>query len=41
VPRKQYHKQLAEALVGEANFAALPLDRPIAGEQALALATQD
>src|SRR6201994_1229532 len=41
VPRKQYHKQLAEALVGEANFAALPLDRPIPGEQALALATQD
>jgi leucyl/phenylalanyl-tRNA--protein transferase len=40
VPRKQYHKQLAEALVGEANFAALPLDRQLPGEQALALATQ-
>jgi leucyl/phenylalanyl-tRNA--protein transferase len=41
VPRKQYHKQLAEALVGEADFAALPLDRPIPGAQALALATRD
>lgn len=39
VPRKQYHKQLAEALVGEADFAALPLDRPIPGDEALALAT--
>src|SRR6202021_933935 len=41
VPRKQYHKQLAEALVGEADFAALPLDRSIPGPQALALATGD
>jgi leucyl/phenylalanyl-tRNA--protein transferase len=41
VPRKQYHKLLAEALVGEADFAVLPLDRPIAGAQALALATRD
>jgi leucyl/phenylalanyl-tRNA--protein transferase len=43
LPRKQYHKLLAEALIGEANFAALPLDRPIPGAAALALAlaTQD
>ena len=40
VPRKQYHKLLAEALTGEADFAVLPLDLPIAGEQALALATK-
>ncbi len=38
VPRKQYHKLLAEALIGEADFAALPLDRPIPGAEALALA---
>jgi leucyl/phenylalanyl-tRNA--protein transferase len=41
VPRKQYHKMLAEALTGEAEFAVLPLDRPIPGEQALALATRE
>jgi len=40
VPRKQYHKLLAEALVGEADFAALPLDRPIPGAQVLELATK-
>src|SRR5246127_4423752 len=39
VPRKQYHKLLAEALTGEAEFAALPLDRPIPGDTALELAT--
>jgi leucyl/phenylalanyl-tRNA--protein transferase len=39
VPRKQYHKMLAEALTGEADFAALPLDRPIPGAQAVELAT--
>jgi len=36
--RRQYHKQLAEALIGEADFAHLPIDRPIAGAQALTLA---
>jgi len=41
LPRKQYHKLLADALIGEADFAALPVDRPIAGAEALALATQD
>jgi leucyl/phenylalanyl-tRNA---protein transferase len=40
VPRKQYHQQLAAALIGEADFAALPLDRSIPGDEALALATQ-
>jgi leucyl/phenylalanyl-tRNA--protein transferase len=40
VPRKQYHKLLAEALTGEADFAALPLNRPIPGAQALELATK-
>ena len=41
VPRKQYHKLLAEALTGEADFAALPLDRSIRGADALALAIKD
>jgi len=39
LPRKRYHKLLAEAMVGEADFKVLPLDRPLAGVQALALAT--
>ena len=38
VSRQQYHKLLAEALAGNADFAALPLDRPIPGRQALTLA---
>ena len=41
VPRKQYHKLLAEALTGEADFAVLPLDRPIRGDKALELATKE
>jgi len=39
LPRKQYHKLLADALIGEADFSALPVDRPIAGPEALARAT--
>ncbi len=39
VSRRQYHKLLADALAGHADFAALPLDKPIPGERALALAT--
>jgi leucyl/phenylalanyl-tRNA--protein transferase len=35
VARPVYHKLLDAALVGEADFAALPLDRPIAGATAL------
>ena len=41
VARKQYHKLLAEALTGEADFAAPPLDRPMTGAEALRLATRD
>ena len=37
VPRRQYHKLLEMALVGEADFAALDIRRPISGLQALAL----
>jgi len=39
VPRRQYHKLLAAAIVGNADFAALPIDRPIPGDEAVAIAT--
>jgi leucyl/phenylalanyl-tRNA---protein transferase len=35
VPRPAYHKLLDAALVGEANFAELPLDRAVSGSVAL------
>ncbi len=35
IPRRQYHKQLEAALIGEADFAALPFDRPLSGAEAL------
>jgi leucyl/phenylalanyl-tRNA--protein transferase len=38
VSRRQYHKLLADALVGEANFAVFPLGEPISGTTALAKA---
>jgi leucyl/phenylalanyl-tRNA--protein transferase len=38
IPRRQYHKELEAALVGDADFAALPLDQPISGAEALRLA---
>jgi leucyl/phenylalanyl-tRNA--protein transferase len=38
IPRRQYHKELEAALVGEADFAALPLDEPLSGAEALRLA---
>jgi leucyl/phenylalanyl-tRNA--protein transferase len=35
VSRRVYQKRLADALQGEADFGALPLDQPIAGSDAL------
>jgi leucyl/phenylalanyl-tRNA--protein transferase len=35
VSRRQYHKLLEVALVGEGDFAALPLNSPLAGAEAL------
>lgn len=35
VPRRQYHKLLEAALIGEADFAALPLHTPIDGAEAM------
>jgi leucyl/phenylalanyl-tRNA--protein transferase len=35
VPRHEYHKLLDAALVGEGDFSALTLDRPVTGDEAL------
>ena len=37
VPKRQYHRLLEDALEGEAYFNALPVQRPIAGAEALAI----
>jgi len=37
VPKQRYHALLEQALEGEADFAALPIDRPVTGEEALAI----
>ena len=39
VPRRQYHKLLADALNGEADFAVFPLAIPVPGDLAVAHAT--
>jgi len=36
VQKRRYHRLLEEALLGEADYGALALDRPIGGEEALA-----
>ena len=35
VQKRRYHRLLQEALVGEADFVALPIDRPLCGEEVL------
>jgi leucyl/phenylalanyl-tRNA--protein transferase len=35
ISRRQYHKELEAALVGDADFAALPLHAPVPGDEAL------
>jgi len=37
VPKRRYHRMLEDALTGEADFAALPLERGISGAEALAI----
>jgi leucyl/phenylalanyl-tRNA---protein transferase len=37
VPKRRYHRLLEDALVGEGDFAALPTNRPVSGEEALAI----
>jgi leucyl/phenylalanyl-tRNA--protein transferase len=39
IPRRHYHKQLEAALIGGANFAAVPIDRALSGSEALRLAS--
>ena len=41
VPRPCYHRLLEAALEGEADFAALPLERPVTGAEALARVRQN
>src|SRR5690349_7487036 len=40
IPREDYHKELEAALVGQADFAALPLDQPVSGARALSYLTR-
>ncbi|HMA55855.1 MAG TPA: leucyl/phenylalanyl-tRNA--protein transferase [Pseudolabrys sp.] len=37
VPKRRYHRLLEEALSGEADFMALPIERSVSGEEALAI----
>jgi leucyl/phenylalanyl-tRNA--protein transferase len=37
VPKERYHVLLAQGLAGEADFAALPVDRLVSGAEALAI----
>jgi leucyl/phenylalanyl-tRNA---protein transferase len=37
VPRQRYHRLLEDALIGEADFAVLPVDQPVSGAEALAI----
>ena len=37
VPKARYHRLLEDALTGDADFAALPVDRPVTGGEALAI----
>ena len=37
VPKRRYHKMLEEAIAGDGDFAALDIDRPVSGEEALNL----
>ena len=41
VPKQRYHALLEQALTGEADFGALPLDRPVTGAEALAIIRND
>jgi leucyl/phenylalanyl-tRNA--protein transferase len=40
VSKRRYHRLLEEALAGEGDFSALPLDKPVRGEDALAIIGQ-
>ena len=35
VPKRRYHRLLEEAIIGDADFGALPVNRPVSGAEAL------
>jgi leucyl/phenylalanyl-tRNA--protein transferase len=37
VAKRRYHRMLEEAIEGDAEFAALTTQRPVSGEEALAI----
>jgi leucyl/phenylalanyl-tRNA--protein transferase len=37
IGKRRYHRLLEDAISGDADFAVLPLDRPVSGEQVLAV----
>jgi leucyl/phenylalanyl-tRNA--protein transferase len=37
VPKRRYHRLLEEALIGQGDFATLPLDRALSGDEAMAI----
>ena len=41
VPKRRYHRLLEEAINGQADFAALPIERPVSGEEAMATLRND
>jgi leucyl/phenylalanyl-tRNA---protein transferase len=40
VPKRRYHRLLERALEGEADFAAMPINRPVSGDDALRMAQE-
>lgn len=40
VPKRRYHRLLEQALDGEADFAVMPTDRPVSGDEALRIAQE-
>jgi leucyl/phenylalanyl-tRNA---protein transferase len=41
VPKRRYHRLLEEALIGEADFAALPLRQPVSGAETVAIVNRE
>jgi leucyl/phenylalanyl-tRNA--protein transferase len=37
VPKRRYHRMLEEALHGEGNFAALPIERAVSGVETMGI----
>src|SRR5690349_6386388 len=41
VPKRRDHRLLEDAVTGNGDFTALPIDRPVSGEEALAILKED